>query len=186
MSIYKKNLGIICSITSDQYVGYYNNSLIIDDRYLSYIRSSYNFLKTYNIIKTSFLKLLLFIELNKSNKYDTLLNIGLDSLLLLSNNSIYNNLEQHNLKNLHAVLYKLFSEIKKKNLEFKASEISNKLKEYTKININETSLENKPGINQDTNPNNKKHNMLYTTIVCFFSYIKNTLSLLKTRIVSIF
>ena len=48
MSIYKKNLGIISSITNDQYIGYCNNSLIIDDRYLSYIRPSYNFTKIYN------------------------------------------------------------------------------------------------------------------------------------------
>lgn len=188
MSIYKKNLGIISSITSDQYVGYYNNSLIIDNRYLSYIRPSYNFLKTYNIIKTSFLKLLLFIELSKTNEYDTLLNVGLDSLILLSNNSIYNNLEQQQLKNLHAILYKLFSEIKNKKLEIKDLEFKAvviKLKEHTKININQIPLKNGPDINPD-DTNYKKHSRVYKTIVSFFSYIKNKLSMLKTTIFSIF
>ena len=111
MSIYKKNLGILSSINHDINVGYIDNSLLIDTRYLNYLRYNYNFIKMYNIIKNSFLKALIVYELNNVN-YNKLIISSLDGLLILSNNNIYTFEEQTIFKNLNITILTQFNKIK--------------------------------------------------------------------------
>lgn len=161
MSIYKKNLGILSSINQDINVGYVDNSLLIDSRYLNYLRYNYNFIKLYNIIKNSFLKALIVYELNNIN-YNKLIISSLDGLLILSNNNIYTVEEQTRFKNLNITILTQFNKIK----EIK------EIKEHVKINIpnNET-------LNTSVDASNS--NIFYKYLSKCYNYIKQKLIALK-------